>query len=156
MRRGDTARVGHQHVKGAKIEIRTEKTSQLVRIPISDKLAEVIEATPNSGLAFITKADGAPLTKESLGNWFHEACKAAGVQFSAHGLRKAAAARLVDMGLTEAELEQIMGWAPGSGMARIYTRRRDAEVLAERVAGKMRAEQRTITAQPLRKVGRDE
>ena len=88
LRRGDTARVGHQHVKGAKIEIRTERTSQLVRIPISDKLAEVIEATPNSGLAFITKADGAPLTKESLGNWFHEACKAAGVQFSAHGLRK--------------------------------------------------------------------
>ena len=156
LRRGDTARVGCQHVKGTKIEIRTEKTSQLVQIPISDKLAEAIEATPNSGLAFITKADGAPLTKESLGNWFHDACKAASVQFSAHGLRKAAAARLVDMGLTEAELEQIMGWAPGSGMVRIYTRRRDASILAERVANKMKAEQRTITAQPLRKVGRDE
>ena len=39
------------------------------------------------------------------------------------GFEKAAAARLVDMGLTEAELEQIMGWAPGSGMAGIYTRK---------------------------------
>jgi integrase len=156
LRRGDIARVGRQHVKGGKIEIRTEKTGQLVRIPISEELVEAIEATPNSGLAFITKADGAPLTKESLGNWFHDACVAAGVRFSAHGLRKAAAARLVDIGLTEAELEQVMGWAPGSGMARIYTRRRDASVLAERVADKMKAEKRTLTAQPLRKVGRDE
>jgi integrase len=156
LRRGDAARVGRQHMKGGKVEIRTEKTGQLVRIPISEKLAAAIEATPNSGLAFITKADGTPLTKESLGNWMHDACKAARVQFSAHGLRKAAAARLVDIGLTEAELEQIMGWAPGSGMARIYTRRRDANVLADRVADKMKIERRTITAQPLRKVGRDD
>ena len=114
LRRGDAARVGRQHIKNDFVVIRTEKTGQLVRIPISDKLADAIEATPSSGLAFFTKADGVPLTKESLGNWFHQACRSAGVHFSAHGLRKAAAARLVDIGLTEAELEQIMGWAPGS------------------------------------------
>jgi integrase len=155
LRRGDAAVVGRQHMKNGKLVLRTEKTGQLVRIPISARLAEAIEATPNSALTFITKADGAPLTKESLGNWFHDACKAAGVQFSAHGLRKAAAARLVDMGLTEAELEQIMGWAPGSGMARIYTKRRDAEKLSSNAAAKMRTEQRTIYSQPSHKVGSD-
>jgi integrase len=155
LRRGDAARVGRQHIKNGFVVIRTEKTGQLVRIPISDKLADAIEATPSSGLVFITKADGMPLTKESLGNWFHDACKSAGVHFSAHGLRKAAAARLVDIGLTEAELEQVMGWAPGSNMSRIYTRRRNDETLANRVADKLRIEKRTIYSQPSHKVGND-
>lgn len=114
-------------MRNGRIEIRTEKTGQLVRIPISDKLAQAIEATPTSGLALI----------------------------SAHGLRKAAAARLVDIGLTEAELEQIMGWAPGSNMSRIYTRRRNDETLANRVADKLRTEKRTIYSQPSHKVGND-
>ena len=95
------------------------------------------------------------MTKESFGNWFGEACRAAKVSFSAHGLRKAAAARLVDLGLTEAELKQVMGWAPGSGMARIYTKRRDAGKLAARVAAKLKAEPRTSYSQPLRPVGND-
>ena len=137
LRRGDAATLGRQHVKDGMISIRTEKTGQVVRIPVSAALAVAIEATPSAGLVFIAKADGAPMSKESLGNWFHEACVAANARFSAHGLRKAAAARLVDLGLTEAELEQIMGWAPGSGMARMYTKRRNANILAERAAAKV-------------------
>jgi hypothetical protein len=60
------------------------------------------------------------------------------------------------MGLTEAEPEQIMDWAPGSGVARIYTRRRDANLLADWVADKMKVGKRTIAAQPLPTVGRDD
>jgi integrase len=72
------------------------------------------------------------MAKESFGTWFKEACKAAGVPGSAHGLRKATATRFANAGVTEAELDAIMGWSPGSGMSRIYTRRRDAEKLARR------------------------
>ena len=97
----------------------------------------MIEATPIKDLTLIAKPDGSPMTKELLGNWFHDACVAAGVTFSAHGLRKAAAARVTDLGLSEAELEQVMGWAPGSGMARIYTKRRDGKILADRAAAKI-------------------
>ena len=40
---------------------------------------------------------------------------------SAHGLRKATATRFANAGATEAELDAIVGWSPGSGMSRIYT-----------------------------------
>ena len=156
LRRGDAAALGRQHIRDGMIVIRTEKTGQQVRIPVSDALATAIDATPSPGLALLARADGQPMSKEGLGNWFHGACTAAKVGFSAHGLRKAAAARLVDLGLTEAELEQIMGWAPGSGMARIYTKRRDAAKLADRVATKMRTEKGTAYSQPARSVGEDD
>ena len=95
LRRGDAAVLGRQHVKDGMIAIRTEKTGQLVRIPVSEALAAAIEATPSKGLTFIAQANGQGMTKESLGNWFHDACVDAKVSFSAHGLRKAAAARLI-------------------------------------------------------------
>jgi integrase len=155
LRRGDAAQLGRQHLRDGMIAIRTEKAGQPVRIPVSDALAAAIAATPSRGLTFIAQADGQPLTKESLGNWFREAAEAAKVSFSAHGLRKAAAARLVDLGLTEAELEQIMGWAPGSGMARIYSKRRDSAKLADRAAAKLKAEPRTPYSQPPAKVGKE-
>ena len=45
---------------------------------------------------------GEPLTKESFGNIFKDACKAAGVSGSAHGVRKIAATAAANNGATEA------------------------------------------------------
>jgi integrase len=77
------------------------------------------------------------MTKESFGNWFREACKAAGVPGAAHGLRKAAATRLADSGATEAELEAIFGWR-GGRMASLYTRNADRIKLAKTGMNKLR------------------
>jgi hypothetical protein len=44
-------------------------------------------------------------------------------------------------------LGEIMARPPGSGMAHIDTRRRDANILAERVASKLKAETRTVHSQ---------
>ena len=77
------------------------------------------------------------MTKESFGNWFGKACRTAGVNKSAHGLRKLAATRLANAGVSEAELDAIMGWTPGSGMSRVYTRNRDTERLARQAAKKL-------------------
>jgi hypothetical protein len=49
------------------------------------------------------------MTKESLSNWFHDKCDAAGVPGSARGLRKAGATRLANNGATVAQLEAIYG-----------------------------------------------
>jgi integrase len=68
-----------------------------------------------------------------------DACRAAGVKKSPHGLRKHDATTLAHSGASEAELEGAMGWAPGSGMARIYTRERDDELLAARAVSKLKA-----------------
>ena len=62
-----------------------------VTLPILPVLAETLEAGPCGDLTFIAGENGHPLTKESFGNLFRKACRAAGLRRSAHGLRKAAA-----------------------------------------------------------------
>ena len=62
---------------------------------------------------------------------FRAACNAAGVQKSAHGLRKIAATRAAEAGATVAELEAMFGWS-GGGMASLYTKTADRRRLALR------------------------
>jgi integrase len=113
-----------------------------VTIPILPELQATLDAGPTGDLAFIaTTGNGNPLTKESLGNLFAEACKAAGVRKSAHGLRKAAATNAANHGATVAELEAIFGWAGGQ-MASLYTRSANRRALS---AGAMNKLSRTET-----------
>ena len=68
-------------------------------------------------------------SKESFGNKFKAACKAAGVPGSAHGVRKIATPRAANAGATVAELEAIFGWQ-GGAMPLLYTRAADRPRLA--------------------------
>jgi len=137
LRRSDAARLGRQHIRNGAVHIVAEKTGTQLTIPILPELQSILDGTPGGNLTFIATASGAPMTKESFGNWFGEACRAAGVNKSAHGLRKLAATRLANAGVSEAELDAIMGWTPGSGMSRVYTRNRDTERLARQAAQKL-------------------
>jgi integrase len=80
-RRGDAVRLGRQHVRDRVASIKTEKSGFAlgVEIPILPVLAETLAAGPCGDLAFICGERGEPLTKESFGNMFKDACKAAGV-----------------------------------------------------------------------------
>lgn len=129
LRRGDAARLSRQHVRGGVVSIDTEKTGTRVTIPVLDVLQETLDAGPTGDLVFIATRDGQPMTKESLGNAFRDACRAAGIGKSAHGLRKAAATRAAQNGATEAQLEAIFGWEGGK-MAALYTRTANREKLA--------------------------
>jgi hypothetical protein len=73
---------------------------------------------------FICGANGKPMTKESFGNAFSVACRAAGVNKSAHGLRKIGATRAANNGATVAALNNIFGWSE-SKMASLYTANAD-------------------------------
>ena len=121
LRRGDAAALGRQHVSDGVIVMRAEKTNAQLTIPILPELRRVIDATRTGDLAFVATPSGAPMTEESFGNWFHDACVAAGVPGSAHGLRKAGAARAANNGATVAQLEAIFGWHDGGRMAALYT-----------------------------------
>ena len=129
LRRGDAARLGKQHVKDGVITIDTEKTGTRVTIPLLPELLETLKAGPTGDLAFIATVKGAPFAKESLGTVFKEACKLAGVNKSAHGLRKAAATQAANNGATVAQLEAIFGWEGGQ-MAAVYTRSANRKALA--------------------------
>jgi len=100
------------------------KAPREVTIPILPVLDEILKAGPCADLAFICGENGAPVTKKSFGNVFRDACNAAGVTKSAHGVRKIGATRTANNGATVAELEAIFGWN-GGRMASLYTRAAD-------------------------------
>lgn len=136
LRRGDAVRLGRQHVRDGIATLRTEKTGITVTIPILPVLNDILQVGPCGDLAFICGENGGPLTKESFGNFFREACNAAGVSKSAHGVRKIGATRAANNGATVAELEAIFGWE-GGRMASLYTRAADRVRLAKGAMAKL-------------------
>jgi integrase len=95
LRRGDAVRLGRQHVRNGIAKIKTEKSGGTVQVtlPILLVLQRTLDAGPCGELTFICGERGQRFTKESFGNEFREACKAASVPGSAHGVRKIAATR---------------------------------------------------------------
>ena len=153
LRRGDAVRFGRQHVKDGVGTIKTEKSNFEVTLtlPILPVLAATLAAGPCGDLTFIAGEGGQPLTKESFGNLFRAACRAAGVAGSAHGVRKIAATRAAENGATVAELEAIFGWKGGK-MASLYTESADRRRLAIEAMGKLANSERTSMDAPLHKV----
>jgi integrase len=113
LRRGDAVRLGRQHVRDGVASIRTEKSQGEIEvtIPILPALEQALRAGPTGELAYICGENGTPLTKESFGNMFRDACNEAGVRKSAHGVRNAGATRAANNGATVAQLEAIFGVA---------------------------------------------
>lgn len=155
LRRGDAVRLGRQHVSDGVATIKTEKSGETVEVatPILPVLAATLAAGPCGDLAFICGVRGEPLTKESFGNFFSAAARAAGIRKGAHGVRKIAATRAANAGATVAELEAIFGWQ-GGGMASLYTREADRRRLAKGAIDKLAGNASgTSIVQPLKKVG---
>jgi len=91
------------------------------------------------------------MTKESFGNAFSDACRKAGVNKSAHGLRKIGATRAANNGATVAQLNAIFGWT-GSKMASLYTQNADRRRLAQDAITKLVNETATSIPSPSHKV----
>jgi integrase len=152
LRRGDATRLGRQHVRDGIITLDTEKTGVRVTLPVLPELQATLDAGPTGDLAFIATTSGNPMAKESVGTLFREACLAAGVRKSAHGLRKAAATNAANHGATVAQLEAIFGWE-GGRMASLYTRSANRKFLAASAMSKLsRTETGTSIPAPSGKV----
>lgn len=135
LRRGDAVRIGRQHVRNGVATIAIEKKGYAmnVTIPVLPILAATLAAGPCGDLAFICGERGTPLKKESFGNMFKGACRAAGIneaKKAAHGLRKVGATRAAENGATNNELDALFGWERGSTSA-IYTREANRAKLAK-------------------------
>lgn len=139
LRRGDAVRIGWKHVWNGVATIKTEKTDTEVSLPVLAALSEILAAGPTGEATWICGARGGPLKKESFGNLFKDACRAAGIENkSAHGVRKIGAARAALAGASVNELNAIFGWT-GVQMAKKYTdsadRRRLAEAAMHKIEG---------------------
>jgi len=150
LRRGDVVRLGRQHVRNAVATLKNEKGSFKVEVnlPILSVLQATLDAGPCGDLAFICGERGRPLTKESFGNMFKDACKMAGVNApkqAAHGLRKVAATRAAENGATEFELMAIFGWTDPK-MAAHYVKAANRRRLAAQAMEKLNASRTSIPA----------
>ena len=138
LRRGDAVRIGRQHVRNGIATLKTEKSGfrTEVTLPILPVLQKTLDAGPTRDLAFICGGKGQPLAKESFGNCFREACNAAGIKKSAHGIRKMSATRAANTGATVARLKALFGWTDDM-MPSLYTRSADRRKLALDAIGKL-------------------
>ncbi len=136
LRRGDAVRLGRQHVRDGIATLQAEKTKTPLHIPLLPPLIEALEAGPVGDLAFICGESGKPMTKESFGNAFKDACREAGVNKSAHGLRKLGATRAANNGASVSALNAIFGWT-GSKQAAHYTQNADRARLSREAIGKL-------------------
>lgn len=139
LRRGDAVRLGRQHIRNGVATLTTEKSRGeiTVTIPLLPVLQRTLEAGPCGDLAFICGERGTPLTKESFGNMFKDACRQAGiVGKSAHGIRKVGATRAAEAGATAWELDALFGWK-GQRTSAIYTEDANRKRLGLQAAGKL-------------------
>ena len=111
LRRGDAVILGRQHVRDGIFTVGV-KTGAEVTVQILAPLAQSLAAGPTGDLHFIVGERGQPLTKESFGNWFGEACREAGVRKSAHETmsRGPRIERVANTGATTDQLKAVFGW----------------------------------------------
>ena len=147
-RRSDIVKIGLRHIQpdpqweyGVLVldQLKTEGGDEAhVEIPVHPKLREIIEATPTVGVkTFLITHFGKPYTAPGFGNWFRELCDAAGCpDVSAHGLRKATARRLAEIGCSTPQIAAILGHASLSEVER-YTKAADRKRMAREAMAKL-------------------
>jgi integrase len=138
-RRGDVVRMGRQHVNRHRdadgtaldfIAVKQEKTDTPLALPMHPELLAAIAALPATNMTFLLTERGAPYKSDSFGNWFRDRCDEAGLPHcSAHGLRKAAATQLANIGCTTEMIKAITGHRSDSALAP-YVRAADQRRLA--------------------------
>ena len=140
-RRSDVVQLGRQHVRDGvltftQVKNRSRKPVRLV-LPIVPELAAIMAATPGDGLTFLTTELGTPYTPDSFGNRFRAWARAAGVgHCTPHGLRKAAAVRLAELGASAHELKAVLGHKTLKEVER-YTRQAEQAGLARSAFDRM-------------------
>ncbi|MBR1362802.1 integrase [Bradyrhizobium ottawaense] len=139
--RQDVVLMGEQHITEEVLDWvrkKTEdKTGLELAIPVHPELRRIINATPSRHLTFLVTELGAPFTAAGFGNWFRDRCNEAGLKHCAfHGLRKAAATRLVDAGCDVVEAAAITGHASLKELQR-YIETRDRRRAARRAMDKL-------------------
>jgi integrase len=141
-RRSDVVKMGRQHVHNGILTIDQDKTEggeeAHLEIPVHPKLQAIIDATPTVGVkTFLVTHFGKPYTAPGFGNYFRELCNQARCpDVSAHGLRKATARRLAEMGCSANQIASITGHASLSEVQR-YTKAADRKRMAREAMAKL-------------------
>jgi integrase len=140
-RREDAARLAPSMLRDGWLHYTQSKNRQRkpvhMVVPVHPELADVLAASPIGAETFIVSATGRPYTPESFGNKFRDWCNEAGLPHcSAHGLRKAAAAKLAEAGATTNEIAAVTGHRTLKEVAR-YTAAASQKAMAGSAMGRI-------------------
>jgi integrase len=141
-RRSDVVKLGKSNMHGDLLTLDQQKTeggeAAHLEIPVHPKLVAIIAATSTVGVkTFLVTRFGKPYKAPGFGNWFRELCDAADCPLvSAHGLRKATARRLAEIGCSAHQIASITGHASLSEVER-YTKAADRKRLAREAMAKL-------------------
>lgn len=103
---------------GRRIRIRTNKRKRLATIPVTPEMAKVLDATPQDRILILTNANGGPLTgrhANEMQRYYRDKAglteQALGYSLRLQDCRGTAATRLLNAGLSLAEIASHMGWS---------------------------------------------
>jgi integrase len=109
-RRGDVVRMGWEHIKGKRLALEQSKTGAYLELFMLPALTDAIKGLPREKPTFLTTDYGKPFTAAGFGNWFRDRCNEAGLpNCSAHGLRKAAARKMAEAGMSADIIKSVTG-----------------------------------------------
>jgi integrase len=140
----DVAHMGPSHIENGWLRLVQAKNRAnkpvTIEIPILPALQHLIDNTIIGDETFLVTEHAKPFASvKACGKWFRKRCDEAGLKHcSAHGLRKAAAALLIDLGCTREEVMAVTGHVTHVELER-YIRSRDRRLLAERAMEKLSA-----------------
>ena len=117
LRPSDLIKLTLSHIEqtpgGRRLRVRTAKRKRLAHIPIAPELAAVIDTTPAGQLLILTNASGHALTphraSEGVRQWRDKAKLSPELRLQ--DTRGTAATRLLNAGLSLAEIANHMGWS---------------------------------------------
>lgn len=134
-RREDATRLGPQHLRRGRLRFTQAKNEHRnpihVDVPAHPELVAAIAACPSSHLTFLVTAYGRPFSVAGFGNKMRQWCDEAGLpECTAHGLRKAIAARLAEAG---ASTHEIAAWTGHQSLeeVEVYTKAASRKRMAD-------------------------
>lgn len=132
--RVDLATLGRHHVQGNLLTFCRHKSKVETHVPLTADLQAVIARTPDISATFILNDYGKPYKKESLGNLYGNAARAAGITSRLHGLRKAFCVYWAENGKTTHEIAAMSGHLSLAEVQR-YTKAADRKRIIQLIAG---------------------
>ncbi len=141
----DLRRIGKQHItregRLKYVQFKNRNVSPVeIDIRIIDEFKEILDASPTGDLTFVVTDAGNQFSERGIGNWFKKKCVEAGLPHcSAHGVRKAAAARLAELRCSDHEIMAIGGWKTLREVQR-YTKGARKRVMADSAMDKVQAD----------------
>ena len=129
----DLIRMGRQHVKDGRINVRQQKTGTRLWLPIHPDLKAIMDATPSDHLTFLVSELGKPYKSAgSFGQRMKLWAREAGlIGCPLHGLRKVSLRRLAEAGCSAPEIMAISGHKSLAEVER-YIKSAEQTVMADR------------------------